>query len=294
MELPPTTPPARHSPYRLLGFVLVGIIGVTFLIGLITALASGNRGDTRGSLSAAYSSPSCNVAVVELHGVLDTYQSDTDDHSTPTANSKSIVQAIERAMDDPAIKAIMLEVDSNGGQPLAAEEIATALERSAKPTVGLVRVAALSAAYWAISGTEHVIAGKNSQVGSIGVTFSYNDGVKKNEKEGFHFNEIHLGKFKDIGSADKPLTDEERTLFLGYAKVYYDNFIHDVASYRNLPVEQVTAMADGRAFIGEAAIKNGLIDAVGSFHEVREYLTKKIGRQAVFCESGSGAGSTID
>jgi len=231
---------------------------------------------------------SCNVMGVELHGDLVTYI--TPDSYDADGNllydesaSQDIVFAINEAEKNESIKAIILEVDSYGGYPVAAEEVGQAIKKATKPTVAMVRTAATSAAYWASTGANVIFASALSDIGGIGVTFSYLDNSKKNAKDGLTYNSLSTGKFKDYGDPDKPLTAEERELLMRDLKIIHENFIRAIAANRDLDIEKVKALADGSSMPGQMALENGLIDRIGGMPEVKEYLKEKIGEEVEVC-----------
>lgn len=230
----------------------------------------------------------CNVSGIELHGTIDTYisQTSSDQDTTEVTDgtaSEEVVGAINLAVKDDKIKAIILEVDSYGGYPVAAEEIAEAMKRATKPTVAFIRKAGVSAAYWSATGAQIIFASANSDVGGIGVTSSYLDNSKKNAKDGLTYNSLSTGVFKDTQDPDKPLTEAERKLIMRDAYIINDNFIKIVATNRNLDANKVRTLADGSSMLGEAALKNGLIDKIGGIAEVKDYLKEKIGEDIQIC-----------
>lgn len=229
----------------------------------------------------------CNVSGIELHGMIDTYISiGSDQDSTEDIDvtaSEEVVAAINIAEKDERIKAIILEIDSYGGFPVAADEIAQAMKRATKPTVAFIRKAGISAAYWSATGANIIFASSNSDVGGIGVTNSYLDNSKKNTIDGLTFNSLTTGIFKDVGNPDKPLTEAERKLIMRDAYIINDNFIKTVAANRNLEINKVRAMSDGSSMLGEAALKNGLVDRIGGITEVRDYLKDKLGEEINIC-----------
>ena len=219
---------------------------------------------------------SCNVARIPLYGTVATGWGDPS-----VASSEDVVAAIERADADPLIDALVLDVNSYGGSPVAGEEVAHALLRTQKPSASLIHDAGTSAAYWAAIGADHVVASLNSDVGSIGVTMSYLDETAKNKQEGLQYNELASGKYKNMGDPNKPLSSEERDLAMRDIMIVHNNFVNEVARLRHLPVLQVAALADGSSMTGEPAREAGLIDAVGDLHDVREYLKEMTGKDAV-------------
>ncbi|MFH1890323.1 MAG: signal peptide peptidase SppA [Candidatus Kuenenbacteria bacterium] len=230
----------------------------------------------------------CNISGISLHGDLWTYISpadyDTDGNLLyDESSSEDIVYYIEEAEKDDNIKAIVLEIDSYGGSPVADEEVANALKMATKPTVALIRGAGLSAAYYAATGADIIFASQDSDVGSIGVTYSYLDYVKQNQNEGLTFNQISSGKYKDLMNPDKSLTGEERALLMRDVEIMNENFIRVVAENRNLDIEEVRKLADGSSMLGTMALENGLIDRIGGQSEVEDYLRDLIGEDVEIC-----------
>ncbi|MEK7574275.1 MAG: S49 family peptidase [Patescibacteria group bacterium] len=229
----------------------------------------------------------CSVLGINLHGTLLTYMPPKNENDsfadTDVVASEEIDYLIRQASEDEQIKAIIIEVDSQGGLPVAGEEIAEALKQAGKPTVAVIRQSGLSAAYWAISSAGRIFASKNSDVGSIGVTLSYLENVGKNKKNGTDYVQLIAGKYKDAGNPDKPLTEEERQLFMRDINIIHQNFIADVAANRDIPVADVSKIADGSSVLGEQAKTLKLIDEIGGLSEAKIYLESKIGEKPEIC-----------
>lgn len=248
-----------------------------------------------GSFEDEYSADSdyteeatCNVLGIELHGELTTYipPTDTDEDGfalIDSTASENIVYTINDAENDESVKAIIIEVDSYGGYPVAGEEVAIALKKVNKPTIALIREGGASAAYMAASGADVIFASKNSDVGGIGVTMSYLDNTQQNLKEGLNYVSLSSGKYKDTGDPNKPLSQEEKNLLMRDVNILHENFIKMVAGNRNLDIEKIKKMADGSTMLGEMALQNGLIDQIGGMFDVKEYLKEKIGEDIEIC-----------
>lgn len=268
--------------YKIIGLVVVFLTIVMLWLDWAARLI--NSEDVVGE---ATGDSACNVAGVTLYGYLGTYDEPSDSASAEegdvSTSSNTIQHVIEQSGEDPAVKAIVLEIDSWGGQAVAGEEIAAALRQAQKPTIALIRSAGTSAAYWAATGADYIIASANSDVGGIGVTMSYLDNVEKNKQEGLNYNSLVSGKFKDYGNFDKPLTAEEKDLFLRDIQLIHNNFILAVAENRKLDIEKVQSLADGSSLMGQMAIENGLIDKIGGIYEVKEYLRGRIGEDVNIC-----------
>lgn len=276
------------SILKKLGLVVAFMVLTIASYAIYDSLKSGEVFSDSENLDTA----SCNVLGINLHGMIATYiptqgsADNPDDYQAQYGDaigSEDIVGSIWSANQDDSIKAILMEVDSTGGYPVAGEEIANALKESTKPTVVVIRQSGLSAAYWASTGAKQIFASKNSDVGSIGVTSSYLDNVGKNQKDGNAYVQLSSGKYKDAGSPDKPLTEEERQLFLRDIKITHENFIEAVATNRNIPVDQVRALADGSSVLGEKAKALKLVDQIGGWTEAQNYIEEQIGEKPEIC-----------
>lgn len=224
---------------------------------------------------------------INLHGDLYTYIPESNDEDMlsekDVVSSEDVVSSLLVAEEDDSIKAIIIEVDSSGGYPVAGEEIANTIKSISKPVIAFVRQSGTSAAYWSIITADKIFASKNSDVGSIGVTISYLENVAKNEKDGLKYVQLSAGKYKDAGSPDKPLTEEEKALIVRDLKIVHENFIQDIAKSRNIPIEKVRSIADGSSVLGEKAKELGLIDEIGGYLEVKKYVEEKIGESPDVC-----------
>jgi len=192
----------------------------------------------------------CNVLGIELHGDITTYIAPVDDEEEDApcydqTVSEEIVFMIEDAENDYDVKAIVLEIDSFGGYPVAAEEVANALKRAQKPTVALIRESGNSGAYWAATGADVIFASKNSDVGSIAVNGSYLEYSRQNQQDGITYVPLSSGKFKETGDPDKPLTWEERNLLMRDVNIVHNNFVDAVAENRGMDRAAVAQLADG-------------------------------------------------
>ncbi len=242
-------------------------IGAGVLVSGILFLFSGSHED------------SCSIARIPLHGVLavtgDGFASLLGEQSFSSADS--IVAEIQSADKDDAIRAILLDVDSPGGTPVAGDEVMRALQNAKKPVVAVVRDLGASAAYWAMAGADHIIASPASSVGSIGVTMSYTEQAGVTQKDGGRWIGIASGAYKDAGNPERPLTKEEQAYFQAQVDEVYAYMISEISDARtNVPKNVLKTLADGRIFTGSEALRLGLIDELGGFKEARTYLEKKL------------------
>jgi protease-4 len=279
---PAATPSKSNTSNWLIIIIIFFIIFFVFSIFIAVLPNSANKlTDNQNILG-------CNVALIDIKGSLVTTYTPYDTLISqgsiwPEVESDFIVSKIQAAAEDANIKAIVLNIDSPGGNAVAGEEIMNALLGADKPTVAHIRSIGTSAAYWAATGADQIFASKNSEIGSIGVTMSYLEEVKKNEKDGRVYRQITAGKYKDIGSPAKILTDEDRNILQQIIDQIQLNFIQAVAYNRKLDVTFVTRLADGASMLGEKALELQLIDSIGSLEDVKSYLKNFIGEDVEYC-----------
>ncbi len=265
---------------KRISIVVLSVIGLIFVTAFIYGFVEGVKRSLQED-SGSYTSNHCNIARVPLHGVLTTVSSSDDsDQSTSMYGyytySQELTEKLEKLDNDNSFKAIILDVDSPGGTPVAAEEVAQTISRVKKPVVALIRESGNSGAYYASSAADKIYAAVASDVGSIGVTNSYLDNVKKNTQDGLTYQQLSLGLYKDTLDPDKPLTTDERQLVLAHLQATYNQFIKTVAQNRHLTIEDVTKLATGEVFSGQEALDYKLIDAIGGIYDVKDYLATSL------------------
>jgi protease-4 len=187
-----------------------------------------------------------------------------------------VVTCINKIAKDNNIKGLIVRINSGGGSPEASEEIANAIQRLKIPTVAVVRESADSGAYLIASATNRIFASDWSDVGSIGITQSYVDNAQKDIQDGLTFDQLSIGKYKDAGNTDKPLTEDEKALFMRDLNIMYQGFIQKVADNRKLDVAKVKQLADGSSMLGVQAKADGLIDEIGDLNSATTWLESKI------------------
>src|SRR3989338_8744063 len=231
------------------------------------------------SLSIFDGSKIGNVALIPIEGVI------TGDGGSylrqSTTSSKTIVEFIEDAEKDAQIQAIVLEINSPGGSAVASDEIATAIKKSTKPTVALIREAGASGGYWIASATNHIIANRMSITGSIGVISSYLEFSGLMEKYGVGYEQLTAGKYKDMGVPYRKLQDEEKSIFQSKLNTIHRFFKEEIAENRKLSEEAVEQLATGEFFLGVEAFSLGLVDELGDKTAVEEYLKTVHGLESV-------------
>jgi signal peptide peptidase SppA len=205
------------------------------------------------------------VAVVRLDGPLARRMNLMGRVSGGTS-TELIARDLRQAADDPSIKGIVLDINSPGGTVDGTQELAGLVDALPKPVVALARGVMASAAYWIGSAADAVyLADRTTAVGSIGVVATHVDVSRAEQAAGIKTTEITAGRYKRIASNYQPLTDEGRSAIQDQVDAIYSVFVEDVAINRKTSIDDaLTRMADGRIFIGDAAIAAGLADGYSS------------------------------
>lgn len=233
------------------------------------------------------------VAVVPLVGVLAKRANLFMDISGGTSTQR-VGAWLNQAAADPQVSAIVLEIDSPGGQVDGVQQLAgqvAQIRAGGKPVVAFIDGVGASGAYWIASAAERVVmADLTTLVGSIGVVATHMDVSKRDEQMGVKRTEITAGRFKRIASAYAPLSEEGRATIQAEVDAIYSVFVEAVAENRGRPVETVlTDMADGRVFIGQAAIDAGLVDGVSTMDALIAELQPRPGAGRRSSTSQKGA-----
>lgn len=249
------------------------VLAILFIAGLIVILFGviilfmGNIASPRGD---------GNVALIPIKGMIV-----TDDglglFSKGVASSTKIIEQIKAADTDPSIKAIIFEINSPGGGAVASDEIARVIKATNKTTVAWIRDVGASGAYWIASSTDAIVANRMSITGSIGVISSYLEFSGLEQRYNVTYQRLVAGKYKDIGSPFKPLTTEEELFMQERLDTIHNVFIEEVAHNRNLPVEQVTELANGLFYLGQESKDLGLVDILGSKEDAIMYIEEVLG-----------------
>lgn len=223
-----------------------------------------------------------NVALIPIKGIIISEKYNV--FGQDVADSPTIVKFIEKANKNPKIKAIIFEINSPGGSPVATEEIASAIENSNKTTVAWIREIGTSAGYWIASSSDKIIASRMSTTGSIGATISYLEFSGLLRDYNVTYQRLVAGKYKDIGTPFKALSREEEALLQKYLDKLYGYFISAVAKNRNLPEEKVRELATGMVYLGEEAKELGLVDVLGGKKEAIDIIEKELNITAELVE----------
>lgn len=210
------------------------------------------------------------VALIKVRGVITEPQGSAS-WGDP-AGASTIAKRIREAADKDNIKAIILDVNSPGGTVAAVQDIYNAIlyarEKKGKKVIALFRDVAASGGFYIAMACDKVIAQPGTLTGSIGVIMQTTNLEGLMGKVGVKFNAMKSGKHKDMGSAFRPMTEEEKTLFQELIDDSYAQFFEAVQKARpNINPVELKVYADGRVFTGRKAFSIGLIDGLGGEEE---------------------------
>jgi protease-4 len=218
------------------------------------------------------------IAVFPITGII--VQEDVEGYwSQYYTSAYRIREYLNHAARDRYVKAIILDINSPGGSPVACEAIVKAIEQfKAKrkiPVVAFFGEVAASGGYYVAQSADCIVANPISITGSIGVISFYLilEGLLKNKLE-VDVVTLKCGKFKDVGSPFRKMTDEEKKYLQKLLDAMYMRFKKVVAKGRKIDIEKVEKLAQGKIYTGEEAHKLGLIDIVGDFEDAVKQAKK--------------------
>lgn len=210
------------------------------------------------------------ILLISLKGVI---QEQDNDESMPFKIEKDLFENLksdlEVARKRKAVKAILLEINSPGGEVTASDIVYQQLKKvqkeTEKPVVTIIGTMGASGAYYVACAAKKILAHPTSIIGSIGVLMQAVNLEELAQKVGFKAVTLKSEKtpMKDLLSPFKEVTPEEREMLLGIINSIYDRFVDIVSESRNLSREQVVKIADGGIFTAARAKELGLIDAIG-------------------------------
>jgi protease-4 len=183
--------------------------------------------------------------------------------------ARDLVETINEVAKDSTVKTVVFRVSSPGGSAYASEQIWHALSmlKSKKPLIVSMGDYAASGGYYVSCMADMIVAQPNTITGSIGI-FGVIPNIKGlNEKIGLSYDGIKTNKMSDAITVNRAFTSEERDLMQNYVNRGYELFVKRCADGRKLTENQIKAVAEGRVWTGEDALKIGLVDKIGGLND---------------------------
>jgi signal peptide peptidase SppA len=218
------------------------------------------------------------IAIIPIEGTL-VHKSYGLDAVSGLRSYVDLQQEIEDAATDPAIKGILLDIDSPGGEVAGVFDLADTIyaARSAKPVFAVANSDAFSAAYLLASSAQQLYAGRTSGVGSIGVIVTHLDVSASDEKLGYKYTIIHAGARKADFNPHTPLSEEARAVIEAEVDRTYSMLISAVARNRAVP-ESTIRETESRLYFGSDAVTALLADRMGTRQDALANLRAAISK----------------
>ena len=219
------------------------------------------------TLSSKEGKPS--VAWIKVRGVIA-----TDNSSSPFSRPQgagAIAKKVREAGEDKDVKAIVLDINSPGGTVAAVQNIYSEIlkaKKNGKKVVALFRDVAASGGFYIAMAADKIVAEPGTITGSVGVIMQTSNVEGLFNKIGVKMVPITSGKYKDMGSAYRPMTDAEKALLQDMVDDTYTQFFAAVKAGRpEVSEDKLKEYTDGRVFTGQRAYNVGFVDKLGGEDE---------------------------
>jgi protease-4 len=224
------------------------------------------------------------VVVISLSGTITTGDSSLLSSSTITPGL--VRKYLARAESDNAVKAIVLRIESPGGEIEPCQEILLEIERvkETMPIVVSMGGTVASGGYYISTQANKIVALPTTQTGSIGVISQLVNVEGLLEKLGIQIETFKGGKYKDMYWGFRELTPEEEEIIQGMVDEYYEQFIDVVAEGRGLNEEEVRNLATGQLYSGTKAKELGLVDELGDLDTAINFALELAGIETAIVE----------
>ena len=249
------------------------LVGILVLVLLAPVFLKG-----AGSIASSIA-PDYNVAEVRVSGPISRSATGGPVGAGPMgASADALVDQIERADGDGNVDALLVQLNTPGGEIVPSEDIKLAAERFDGLTVAYATDTCASGGYEIASGCDEIWAREGSIVGSIGVIGSRVNASDLAEDLGIQYEQLTAGEYKDAGVPLKELEEDEREYLQGIVDDYYDQFVENVAARRELEPSDIRD-TEARVYLGTQADELGLVDELGTRRDVEDRLEEELGEQ---------------
>jgi protease IV len=249
---PPPRGFLRRHPLLIVLFILVGAVAFITVLAVAVSGAEGTDGMSFGK----------RVGVIKIEGVI--------------TDSVKVVKQIHRFRDDKTIKAVVVRIESPGGVVAPSQEIYSELKKLAqkKPVVASMGAVAASGGYYVACPAKTIYANPGTITGSIGVVMQLANLEGLFEWMKIKNMNVKSGKFKDIGSSTRPMTEEEKKILQEFVNNVHQQFEAAVAEGREMDKDKVHELANGSIYTGEQAKELGLVDELGTLWDAIDQAAK--------------------
>ena len=274
-------PQRREREYRrsvdLVGGTVWAILpsALATIVGIVGERANGHRPteqeirDRIGVRAETAVPEGTSVAVLPLHGPI-VPRADLLSDISGAVSVEAFQKDFRAAVNDPAVSAIMIDIDSPGGDAQMIPELAAEIRnaRGTKPIVAVANPMAASGAYWIASAADEIVVTPSGDVGSIGVYTAHTDLSAAQEKAGIKTTLVSAGEYKVERNPFTPLSEETREFMQGRVDAIHETFVQAVAEGRGVDAETVrNDFGKGRMLLAPLAVQAGMADSIGTFDE---------------------------
>ncbi len=266
-----------------------GLSATLFAVGcappsLLITPVSGRRGLVETELSRDSVFALDKIALIDVTGIIQNESS--FQLFGPGENPVSeLLEQLDKARQDPRVKAVILRINSPGGTVVASElmhDEISHFRKSGKPVVAVMMDVAASGGYYVACACDEIVAQPSTITGSIGVVMLTFDVSGTMTMIGVKSDAITSGVHKDSGSPFRPMRPEERQLFEEVVKDMYGRFVKVVDDGRpKLDEAVVRRLADGRIYTASQAVELGLIDRIATMRDTIAATKKSVGAKNI-------------
>lgn len=230
-------------------------------------------------IQATGDKPKSRIALIIASGTIVPGQREDYPFQEEIIAADDLIEQIMECIDDPAIVAIILRIDSPGGSAMASDMIWRTLQkaREKKPVIASLSDVAASGGYYIAVGADKIVAEAGTITGSIGVISGKPVLTDLFEKIGVNVEVLSRGKNSGLFSPAKPFSDSQRSAFRKISLTIYNDFVDKVALSRGLSKDQVLASAEGRVWTGNQAFQRRLVDDLGGIERAVELAKEMAG-----------------
>ncbi|MCB0190490.1 MAG: signal peptide peptidase SppA [Anaerolineae bacterium] len=254
--------------FWIIGVSLVILLACGGFIGL--GLWAANTFGDDGTMGIGFGDA---IALIRVEGVIVPGEAPPPNLFSANAGeaySQTIIDQLERANENDNVKAVVLFVDSPGGSVFASDEIYLQIAKMEKPIITSMGSLAASGGYYVSAPTDEIWASPHTFTCSIGVIMQMVNVEEFAKEYGITAVVIKSGQFKDIGNPFREVNEADRAILQSLVDEAYDGFVNIVAEGRDMTVEEVREIADGRICSGKQAQELQLVDNLGYLPDVIE------------------------
>lgn len=217
------------------------------------------------------------IAVYYAYGEIDGSTSSMNDEGI---NSEKVIKDLRKLREDENVKAVVFRVNSPGGSAYGSEQIwrEVSLLKEKKPVVVSMGDYAASGGYYISCAADWIVAEPTTLTGSIGI-FGYVPNTEKlvTGKLGLHFDVVKTNRLADMGDITRPFTEDEKALMQNMVNKGYELFTKRCADGRNIPIDELKKIAEGRVWTGSMAKDLKLVDELGGIDKAMDEAVKRAG-----------------